>query len=465
MGPRKPFEWLTVAVVAPLLFGGCATGVGSRSHARLVARIDSIAEKAIDEGPLAGLAISVTRWNDTLLASGYGYADLDRKIPAGPNTIFPIASITKQITAVAVLQLAERGQLQLNDEITEYLPDYPTGGHKIEIEHLLTHTSGIRSFTSLGDTWALEADPYLPHDAMVELFANEPFDFPPGESFLYSNSGYYLLGLIIERVSGQSYADYVREHIFEPLGMRDSGYCDDEPNGRTALGHVLDGGSLVRVQPTGMSHLYAAGSLCSTVLDLLTWTRSLRERKLMNALSYRRMTTPVKLKDGSEASYGYGLLLGELGGRRMIGHGGGIEGFATQLSYYPDRRVTVAVLANAEHARTRPIAETIARWVLGIPEPDVKDRPLEPEELPRYPGDYDLRDGVLHVFEQDGEILARFGQSDPIRLRYQGADVFVAESDATMELRFVVSRGRARKVVLTIADLSLDADRIAEITP
>src|SRR5437773_7347976 len=201
--------WLAFGLCAATAVQGSAPPQAVR-HARVAARIDSLARAALTDGPIPGLSIAVTRGRETIVARGYGFASLEEGTPATAETVYPIASITKQLTAAAIMKLVERNQLRLKDDISKYLPDFPEQGHKVTVQQLLNHTAGIRNYTDLGARWLDQADVDVPPQEFVRLFRNEPFDFPPGERVAYSNSGYYLLGLVIERVSGESYGEYVR---------------------------------------------------------------------------------------------------------------------------------------------------------------------------------------------------------------------------------------------------------------
>ncbi|MBI4419625.1 MAG: beta-lactamase family protein [Gemmatimonadetes bacterium] len=428
-------------------------------HAKLVARIDSLARAALKDGPVPGLALAVVRGRDTIVARGYGYASLEDSVPVSAQTVFPIASITKQFTAAAVMRLVETGGLKLKDSLTRYLPGYPTHGRTITIQQLLNHTAGIRNYTGLGDRWLDRAHLDLVPEEFVAVFRDEPADFPPGEKFGYSNSGYYLLGLVIEKASGEPYGDYVRAHLFSRAGMDASTYCGASGNDR-ARGYDVRDSAFVPARPVSMTQLYSAGALCSVVLDLVRWQRALAGRKVVNGLSWHLMTEPAELKDGSRASYGFGVMLGRVGKHRMLGHGGSIPGFASQLSHFPDDDLTIVVLANTEHALTRRLADRIAGRVLGIVEPQVKDLGLTSEELDRYVGIYDLNGEPLEVLASGGKLVFRVSEGGPVRLLYQGHHEFAMEADPATRLVFSMSRGRARRVVFAAGDeLRLDAER------
>ncbi|MFO0983430.1 MAG: serine hydrolase domain-containing protein [Planctomycetota bacterium] len=335
------------------------------------ARIDQLAEAALRDGPVAGLSIAVGRGSETIFASGYGYADVENGVPATPETVYRIGSITKQFTAAAILSLRAEGKLALDDPLTRHLPEFPTRGHQVTIHHLLTHSSGIKSYTELGPRWTRTVPLDMTHAEIVDLFKDEPYDFAPGHGFHYSNSGYFLLGMIIEKASGQTYADYLRDHVFAPAGLTATCYGDERSLIKhRAQGYDVDRHTLVNDRPISMTQPYAAGALCSTVLDLLRWQRALVDYRLLDDEAFALMTTAHVATQSTEArsrSYGYGVFLGELERHPSIQHGGGINGFVTQLAFYPDDDLTIAVLANTDPASPGRIEEQIARLLLKLP--------------------------------------------------------------------------------------------------
>ena len=359
-----------VALLGCLLSGlpTCAASQDAVWGGELVARIDSLAEATLRDGPVAGLTIGVKRGGDLLLVKGYGDADIENSVPMTAGTVYRIGSLTKQFTAAAVMQLVEVGLMSLDDPMTQYLPDYPTQGHEVSIRHLLTHTSGIKSYTSLGDVFWLKAGLLdLSHTEMLELFHDEPFDFAPGEEYRYNNSGYYLLGMIIEEVSGESYDDYLDAHLFGPLGLSRSSYCHESQiiRGR-ADGYEQGDGRLLNDRSISMNTPGAAGALCSTVPDLLSWTVALRSGRVVSPASYEAMTTSGLLSDGSATGYGLALRVAPLGGHSRVAHTGGINGFSTVMAHYPESDLDIVVLSNTSSGAPRQIESQIARWALGL---------------------------------------------------------------------------------------------------
>ncbi len=314
------------------------------------------------------MAVAVVRGADTLLLAGYGRADLEHDVPTPPDAVYEIGSVTKQFTAAAVLQLAEKDSLDLDAEITDYLEDFDTRGHAVTVRDLLHHTSGIRSYTSMtafGELGPKE----LPRDTLLRLVEAEPFDFAPGTAMIYNNTGYFLLGLLVEEVSGQDYADYLEEHLFGPAGMEDSYYCDERAvvEGR-AHGYAWTGPEAGFRQKRYLNHTwpYAAGSLCSTAGDLVAWNHALHGGRILSDASYREMIAPGRLRDGTELRYAMGLAVPEEDGRRVIRHGGGIFGYLADARHYPDEDLVVVVLQNNTGPKSPgALADSLVHLVLG----------------------------------------------------------------------------------------------------
>jgi CubicO group peptidase (beta-lactamase class C family) len=351
-----------------------------------VARMEQIVQSRVTAKQFMG-SVLVARNEQILLDKGYGYANLEWQIPDSPEAKFRLGSITKQFTASCILLLEERGKLKTDDPVKKYLPDAPAAWDKITIYNLLTHTSGIPSFTGFPDYSSTEAAPTTP-EKLVARFRDKPLDFQPGEKWNYSNSGYVLLGYLIEKISGQSYKDFVQENIFKPLGMNDSGYDSNSaiilhraygyspgPNGPLNAGYI------------DMSIPFSAGALYSTTHDLLRWEQGLFGGKLLSAASLKKMTTPFK------ENYACGLMVRTVNGRTEIEHGGGIEGFNTDLAYFPDDKLTIVVLGNLNGGAPGEIAAQLAAVVHGekvVLPSERKEIAVSPSALAGYAGTYEL---------------------------------------------------------------------------
>lgn len=305
-------------------------------------------------GALTG-AVLLARGDTVILQGGFGLADEESGAPNTPQTRFRIGSITKQFTAMGVLILQDRGLLAVDDRLCAYLQSCPQSWGAVTLRELLTHTSGIPDYTNLDDFPSLIDAPATMADLAARV-APLPLDFEPGARFAYDNTGYVLLGEIIERLSGKSYADFLREEIFAPLGMLSTSYDEnDPPSPEHASGYLSPGEKPV---PLDMSEFAAAGALASTVEDLFCWDRALRRGELVGADALRAMLTPqVACPAGgcalsSDVGYGFGWFLADRSGRRYVYHWGRIDGFRSSNGFYPVEDVTVIVLSNLETVDT-----------------------------------------------------------------------------------------------------------------
>lgn len=363
----SPLLTLLLMLQAPASHAGSASPtavapaivVAASQEEALAARINSeIAPLFKASEP--GATIIVTRDGLTVFRQAYGMADVAKGLPMTPDTVMRIASITKQFTATGILMLVDEGKLALTDDINKFLPDYPTGGKRISIEHLLTHTSGIANYTSK-PTFEMGMNTDLTVSQMIDSFKNDTPQFEPGTRYSYSNSGYFLLGAIIEKVSGLSYAKFVEQRIFVPLGMRNSAYEGHERGSamraqgytRSSAGAGFEAGKSV-----SMTLPYAAGALVSTVDDLARWDAAVSAGRLLKPSSQQKAFTAHVLADGKSVPYGYGWSVRKMHGMPMQSHGGGIPGFSTYALRLPEKQLYVAVLTNAD--RGLPGAEMIA---------------------------------------------------------------------------------------------------------
>ena len=339
----KYLQLLTLALLTACL--SCRQQDAETAEPPLTAFADSLFNAAIDSGQIAGAAVVVKKDGQLLLKKSYGYASLELGVPVPEEGTFEIGSVTKQFTAAAILKLASAGKLSLEDDFTQYVP-MDTGGRKITIAQLLNHTSGIPSYTEIPEFWGLSIESH-PRDSLLRLAETKPFLFEPGERLIYNNTGYFILGLVIEKASGKPYADYLRETLFEPLGMKNTYYCSQTevvPGKVYGYNYSRDGLS----QKPYLDHTwpYAAGSLCSSTADLLIWLEALHTGKILSEAEYRQITQPGTLNDGSPLRYAMGLTNLSNYGHRQIGHGGGIHGFLSETAYYPDDDLYVICLVN-----------------------------------------------------------------------------------------------------------------------
>ncbi len=299
----------------------------------------------IDSAHLAGGAIKVVMNNKVLLDTSYGFASLELSAPMPDVPIFEIGSVTKQFTAAAILKLVGQSKIALLDDFTDYM-DYDTKGRKVTIGQLLNHTSGIPSYTEIPEFWQLAIHSY-PRDTLVRLIEQNEFLFEPGEALIYNNSAYYFLGLIIEKVSGMSYEDFLQDQFFSPLGMNNTHYCSTSKivkNKVYGYGYSPDG--LMQKQYLDHTWPYAAGSLCSTTEDLYKWMKAVHEEDLLGEALYKLLTEPQTLNDGTAIRYASGVGNFSNFGHRTIAHGGGINGFLSDTRYFPDSNLYIICLVN-----------------------------------------------------------------------------------------------------------------------
>lgn len=385
---------MAVAVRRALCVLVLSAGVSlaSTTHAQDLARMDQVVTaRTTGPAPFMG-AVLVAQGSRMLLDKGYGLANMEWRIPASPTTRFRLGSVTKQFTAAAILLLEQEGRLSVSDLVSDKLPDAPAAWAGMTIDHLLTHTSGIPNYTAFPDYERVSIAPVTTRQ-LVDRFRDSPLDFPPGTEFRYSNSGYAVLGLVIETVSGQSYAEFVQRHIFEKLGMADSGYDSHAAViEQRASGYAPGPSGLRNAAYLDMSVPHAAGGLFSTTHDLLTWQRALYGGTLLSKASLEKMTTPRL------GGYAYGLTVPAGAKRPVVQHGGGINGFATMLAYYPTTETSVVVLSNV----VGPAAAAIAADLGALAHGDIVQLPSErteitltPEALGAFVGTYQHPSGAL----------------------------------------------------------------------
>jgi CubicO group peptidase (beta-lactamase class C family)/uncharacterized protein YneR len=386
-----------------------------------------------------GASALIVKDGQVVLRKGFGMANLELGTPVSPEMVFELGSITKQFTAASILLLQERGQLRVEDEITKYLPDYPTHGQKITVENLLTHTSGIPSYTGLPE-WMprVREDMKLPD--LIAMFKDKPLEFTPGEKWEYDNSGYILLGAIIEKVSGKSYEQFVEEEIFQKLGMAHSRYGHaEEITPLRASGYEKNEKGFYNARYLSMTQPYAAGSLMSTVDDLAIWDRALNGEALLKKASLDRMFTPYKLPSGLSTHYGYGMGISKLAGKRVLAHGGGIFGFTTIILRVPEERLLIVILSNNEASNPSPdaLAFRIAAKALGQPLEDRKPVALDAKTLDDYVGVYRFDPQTVRSITREGTKLfaQRSGGGSKLEIFASGRDDFYYQ-DEDVRLHF-----------------------------
>ena len=405
------FSILTMPAVAPAAPAGPAQKTVDDALAK---RIDVVMAEIYKPGE-PGAAIIVRKDGRTIFRKGYGMADMELGVPVEPDMVFRLGSITKQFTAVSILMLAEQGKLSLQDEITKFLPDLPTQGRTITIEHLLTHTSGLKSYTNLSEWLPLWRKDMTVRE-IIDLTRDKPMEFAPGERWNYNNTGYVLLGAVIEKVSGLTYEDYVNKMMFGPLGLKHSYYGNAEriiP--RRIPGYQMGKDGFVNAPYLSMTQPYAAGSILSSVDDLAIWNDAVFSGKLIKKEWLDKAFTPYPLKNGESTGYGFGWFIANYQGHRIIEHGGGIHGFSTYEMTLPEDRIFLAILTNSAVGGRdpEPRAFKIATLLLGKPEPERKAITLPEMDIEALVGVYENADGQARYITREGSQV--FSQSSSSR--------------------------------------------------
>jgi CubicO group peptidase (beta-lactamase class C family) len=364
-------------------------------------RFDAIAKARADAKQFMGNVL-LAKGDQVLFEKSYGSANMEWNVPNTAESKFRIGSMTKQFTTACLLLLEDRGKLKTDDPVSKYVPNAPATWAKITIYHLLTHTSGIPSFTNFPEYEQFQRQPTTP-EKLLAFFRDKPLEFEPGSKWKYSNSGYEVLGYVIEKVTGQTYHQFLDENIFKVLNMTDSGY---DSNSRViahhAYGYAPGPQGITVAGYVDMTVLYSAGALYSTTRDLLKWERGLFGGRLLKPASLEKMITPFK------NDYGCGLFVTSVNGRKRIEHGGGIQGFNTELAYWPDEQMTVVVLANLNGSAPSDIAAGLAATVHGekftLPS-ERKEITLTPQQLKPFAGRYSLTPEVNVDITLDGNQL------------------------------------------------------------
>jgi CubicO group peptidase (beta-lactamase class C family) len=397
-------------------------------------KADEYLNRELDSERFMG-SVMVARSNQIVFIKGYGLANRELQVPNAPNTKFRLGSITKQFTAMCVLKLQEAGKLSVEDPVSKFVPNCSSNWSGITIRHLLTHTSGIPNFTGFPDyisTMMLNSPP----EKTMQRFQEKSLNFKPGERFEYSNSGYILLGYIVEKASGKSYEEFVQEVIFKPLGMESSGYDHFEeilPN--RATGYSKKGDAWVNSAYIDMTVPHGAGALYSTAEDFFLWYQCWREHKILSAPSWRAMTTPEK------ANYGFGISVSEhfrQTTQKVFEHGGGINGFATSMKWFPEADLFIAAFGNSDSSRAGEIADNLAALMFDLP---------------------------VNMPKQGNAITLTSKQLEPLLGRYELSANFILTVSASGERLFVQGTGQPRAEVFPESETNFFAKVVeAQVT-
>jgi CubicO group peptidase (beta-lactamase class C family) len=400
-------------------------------------------------------------------------------IPNAPDTEYRIDSITKQFTAMAILELEARGKLSIQDPVCKYVPDCPGDWGAITIYNLLTHTSGIPNFSSFPNFRKVETEQLRPTE-LLALFEDKPLDFTPGSKYSYGNSGYEVLGYIIERVSGESYQEFLEKNIFGPLGMKNSGYDSSHPTAKNhAQGYTWSENGYEPARFVDMSVLYSAGALYSTVLDLYKWDRAVKAGKLIpKDLTDEMLTGHIAAGERgspqyefSHSQYGFGWMISDELGHKEIWHGGAFEGFTSINSWYPDDDATIIVLDNVSSFHVSAIGHALASILFGqkyeMPE-EHEAITLAAGELEKFVGQYQLNPHFILTVRQDGDqLITQATGQRPIPIYPVSANEFYAKL-ADAEISFVEgANGKVTGLVLHeyANGHDMPASRISDTAP
>lgn len=446
-----------------LIFVACIfflikTNGQNREDKKLVKQLDQlVSEKYKSIAP--GCVVLVAKKGRIVYEKAFGSANIELNVPMKPEMIFRVGSVTKQYTAISILQLVEAGKISLQDSIQKYVNDFPHKGHTITIENLLTHTSGIKEYQAINDTTPNgERKDYTPKEG-VDFFKNEPLVFEPGTQFQYSNSNYFLLGYIIELVSDKSYREYLNQNIFSVAGLTNTYYNLQEKiiPGRVS-GYTRIDTTLENADYLSMTTAYAAGALLANVGDLFKWHTALYDQKLIGKDMLNKAATPFTLKNGSATGYGYGWYLNEIGGSKTIEHAGAIDGFRSDEIYLPGEDIFVAALFNSLEYKNNwiELSNDIALLTTGKSLQTVMK--LSDSILQKYTGTYKYMDDPkinvsLKIYKRDGKLYCDLsnGTGANMVLVPQSETKFVLPDvrRITTIVNFIIENGKVIKAVWT----------------
>ena len=450
---------LLVVVAAPL----AAQQLPSRAVASRL--VDSLAIAFVAERQSPSVAIALVRGGDTLAFNAWGKANIENDVAATKRSVYRIGSVTKQFTAAAVMQLVEQGKVKLDDSVAAYLAGLPAAWRPVTIRQLLNHTSGIPSYTDIGPAWVRRWAEEMTPDTLVALTAAKPMDFAPGTSWKYDNTGYVLLGMVVEKVAARSWATDLTERFFKPLGLSDTRNCLVQPLiPRRATGYQPTADGWENAVYLAMTQPYSAGALCSTIGDLTTWNRALHGGKVVSVESYKLMTTPSGPAATAALKYGFGLGRATIGQYAVITHGGGIHGFITANAWIPELQLSITVLTNSGAARADDLMAQVVRAAVGIPlvRPQTVVESTAPQRA-KYVGTYALAlPGAvrnLTVSERDGELYGQMEGQGANQMLFYGNDTWGMSFDPQLRVVFEVKGDKAAKITLKQGGGSFEGPR------
>jgi len=485
-----------VSTIAILLLCSAANALQSASSSANLQAVDldAIVQHVIAQERVVGASVLVARGDKILLHKGYGFADLPLQAPAKAETVYHIVGPMLPFTGIAVMQQVERGKLQLDDDISKFIPEFPLQRHHVTVRQLLNHTSGIVDYHYLGDP--IEATSRQPKalDEVTALYAGKKWVNEPGRKWDWSISGFNLLVTIVERVTGESFADYVQQNIFKPAGVKSTSYCDDFTLTR-GLAHAYRkrGDSYVEAHENGMAY-NSDLRFCSTVGDLLQLWRAIKEKSLVRPETFKQMTTAegaaahMSAQD-PKAQYGFAMILNHEEDHRRIGQHGSLMGYSGSLYDFPADNLTIVVLTNTEDQNAYAITRALGRAILGLPPlptpkreavPTLADKPISADERKQLAGTFVLKLGQvganLHdsfaqyrrtyrVFDENGRLMIQPLGEGPERLLKQDDGSFAMRSSPAAHISFVLQNGHATTMKLDSPGFPLVGERVGDGDP
>src|SRR6478672_11377146 len=485
-----------LSTIAILLLCSAASAVQVTNSAADLKTVDldAIVQRVIAQERVVGASVLVARGDRILLHKGYSFADLALEAPAKDETVYHVVGPMLPFTGIAVMQQVERGKLSLDDDISKFIPEFPLQGHHVTIRQLLNHTSGIVDYHYLGDP--IEATSRQPKalDEVMALYAGKDWVNEPGKKWDWSISGFQLLVTIVERVTGQSFPDYVQQNIFTPAGVKSTIYCDDFTLTR-GLSHAYRkfGASYVEARENGKAY-NSDLRFCSTVGDLLQLWRAIKDKKLVRPETFKEMTTAegaaaqMSAQD-PKAQYGFAMILNHEEDHRRIGQHGSLMGYSGSLYDFPEDQLTIVVLTNTEDQNAYAITRALGRAILGLPplpdpkpaaEPTLADKPVSADERKQLAGTFVLKlDKVganLHdsfaqyrrtyrVFDENGRLMIQPLGEGPERLLKQDDGSFALRSSPASHISFVMQNGHAATMKLDSPGFPLAGARVGDGDP
>jgi CubicO group peptidase (beta-lactamase class C family) len=437
----KPVLYLTIALLSIIDSYG--------QNSTVEKKLDELLAKQFKPTE-PGCVLLVVKRGNTIYKKAFGTANLELQVPMQPDMVFKVASITKQFTAVAILQLVEKGLLHLKDSLQKYIPDYPSKGYTITIENLLTHTSGIRDYMRINTSnQNMERWDFSPKQ-LIDSFKRYPLEFEPGTKFGYSNSGYYLLGYIIEKISGKNYQQYIQDNLLTPLALKHSYFDGDGiiiPN--KVNGYRKDGTTIKNADFWSSTIAYSSGGLLTNTTDLYNWFKGLLSYKIIRKETLDQAFTAFKLKDGSVTSYGYGWSIPNSNKFTSIEHAGRMNGFLSNEIYYPGQDVFIAVFFNSEQVPRDELSRSISEIVLG--EPLQKEVTLSDSILNTYTGTYSLTidpKRTITVVKDKDHLVAQVSGQQTFEILFQSTTTFQLKTVSDMTGEFISENGKIVKFLV-----------------